>query len=644
LTWTAPTGSPTEYYAYLGTNNTCDYSGNYQDLGFWNGHHYFRHTLYSCTWQQAEAYAELDGGLWSGTGTGYLATIGSVNEKNKLAETAGNNRWFGGTDRVIPNIWKWSNGDPWVYTNWYTGEPNNNSPGQYYTVNNWNVSGQWDDQDTTTGNLYYFLMETVPNIADGTRVASESYTPSLLRFNTTYYWSAVGSNNYGMANDTQRWSFTTHNGKAENPLPAHLATGITAKTFNWDDIAGATNYNFYLGTASGTWDIVNGAACPTSNYTYVGSLNDEVTYYWKVATISPLETVQGDIWNFEFKHVDIDWLDGVTGSVDEGIPSEALIHGVTGNCPYTNQIPFNGTIGYFFTLTLDDATFPVDVTITLDHVALGYAPGQIGWYVEGFGWTFDPDPWLGVPLAWTNPGTANASVTITITNAKKDRADTDVVIAFSGTPDGPLPVILSSFTAFFTGSSSILNWTTQSEVNNSHWNIYRADNDNFTSAFKVNSAMIYGAGTTSELTKYSYVDNSGFEYNVTYYYWLESVDYANISAMYGPISVEIPEQDNPEAPEVPVFYGLSQNYPNPFNPSTEIMFKLQNNGNVTITVYNVKGEKVTTLFNGFVQSDDVIKTVWYGIDNHNNPVASGVYYYKLESKERMEVKKMLLIK
>jgi hypothetical protein len=220
------------------------------------------------------------------------------------------------------------------------------------------------------------------------------------------------------------------------------------------------------------------------------------------------------------------------------------------------------------------------------------------------------------------------------------RGDIPIVIG----DDNPLPVTLSSFTAAFTGSSSILNWTTQSELNNAGWNIYRAASEDYALSNRINPNLINGAGTTSELTQYSYVDNSGFEYNATYYYWLESVDYANISNLHGPISVEIPEQDNPEAPEVPEFYGLAQNYPNPFNPSTEIMFKLQNSGTVKISVYNVKGEKVATLFDEFVPAESLRKVIWNGVTQNGKPSASGVYFYRLESSERTEIKKMLLIK
>jgi len=88
---------------------------------------------------------------------------------------------------------------------------------------------------------------------------------------------------------------------------------------------------------------------------------------------------------------------------------------------------------------------------------------------------------------------------------------------------------------------------------------------------------------------------------------------------------------------------LSQNYPNPFNPSTTIRFNLPNPGNVKLSVYNVKGQLVKTLIDGFMNRD-MHEVVWNGDDDNNRSVASGVYFYRLEANGKQETKKMLLMK
>ena len=88
---------------------------------------------------------------------------------------------------------------------------------------------------------------------------------------------------------------------------------------------------------------------------------------------------------------------------------------------------------------------------------------------------------------------------------------------------------------------------------------------------------------------------------------------------------------------------LSQNYPNPFNPSTTISFDLPQTGKVNLSVYNIKGQLVRTIANDtFTQGRHEVK--WLGTDNNNNPVASGVYFYKIEANGQQEIKKMVMLK
>ncbi len=97
--------------------------------------------------------------------------------------------------------------------------------------------------------------------------------------------------------------------------------------------------------------------------------------------------------------------------------------------------------------------------------------------------------------------------------------------------------------------------------------------------------------------------------------------------------------------EIPV--GLSylyQNHPNPFNPSTTFEFSIQNDSNVKLTIFNIKGQKIKNLSNKeFVAGSHSI--IWFGDDENNKRVSSGIYYYKLNVNGKSEaVKKCLLLK
>ena len=89
---------------------------------------------------------------------------------------------------------------------------------------------------------------------------------------------------------------------------------------------------------------------------------------------------------------------------------------------------------------------------------------------------------------------------------------------------------------------------------------------------------------------------------------------------------------------------LHPNFPNPFNPSTSISFALEDGSDVKLIIYNVKGEKVKTIFNDRVNADEMTSIIWDGKDANNKDVASGVYFYKLITETQEYSKKMLMVK
>ena len=85
-------------------------------------------------------------------------------------------------------------------------------------------------------------------------------------------------------------------------------------------------------------------------------------------------------------------------------------------------------------------------------------------------------------------------------------------------------------------------------------------------------------------------------------------------------------------------YTLEQNYPNPFNPSTTIKYSIPEDGFVKLAVYNLLGEEVISLVN------NEQKAGRYEVVFDASRFASGVYMYRLESKNFLSIKKMLLVK
>jgi hypothetical protein len=89
---------------------------------------------------------------------------------------------------------------------------------------------------------------------------------------------------------------------------------------------------------------------------------------------------------------------------------------------------------------------------------------------------------------------------------------------------------------------------------------------------------------------------------------------------------------------LPAGFSLAQNYPNPFNPSTSISFVLPTASAVRLEIYNMIGQKVTTLVDGVLNAGQHTVT-W---DGHE--ASSGIYLYRLEAVDFVEVKKMTLLK
>ncbi|MBI4491022.1 MAG: T9SS type A sorting domain-containing protein [Deltaproteobacteria bacterium] len=93
----------------------------------------------------------------------------------------------------------------------------------------------------------------------------------------------------------------------------------------------------------------------------------------------------------------------------------------------------------------------------------------------------------------------------------------------------------------------------------------------------------------------------------------------------------------------PKEFGLDQNYPNPFNPATQIAYRLPVDSNVRLAVYNILGQQIRTLMNGFTPAGAYTVT-WDGKDEAGRQVASGMYLYRLDAGKFSSVKRMTLLK
>jgi hypothetical protein len=191
-----------------------------------------------------------------------------------------------------------------------------------------------------------------------------------------------------------------------------------------------------------------------------------------------------------------------------------------------------------------------------------------------------------------------------------------------------IPVELTSFTASVTGNNVELLWETATEINNSGFDIERkSENSEFSKI-----GFVPGFGTTTETKLYSFKDMD-MQPGV-YSYRLKQIDFDGSFEYSDEINIEV---------TAPAEFSLNQNYPNPFNPSTKISFSLADDSKVSLKVFDVLGNEITTLVNKDLAAGT------HSFDFNAANVNSGVYFYRIEAigangNNFIDMKKMMLIK
>lgn len=209
--------------------------------------------------------------------------------------------------------------------------------------------------------------------------------------------------------------------------------------------------------------------------------------------------------------------------------------------------------------------------------------------------------------------------------------------AFESGEDDPLPVTLSLFSAEAGNNQVTLRWVTESELNNDAFIIDRSlDGIRF---HKI--AEIPGKGNSNVRNEYHYID-SGVVNRTIYFYRLADRDFNGKITYHGIISAR------PQPPDhLPGRFVLHLNYPNPFNPETNIKFVVPNispgGEKIDLSIYDVFGKKVITLARG-AHTPGEYRVKWYGKDESGRAMPSGIYYYRLSSRNYSETQKLVLLK
>lgn len=192
------------------------------------------------------------------------------------------------------------------------------------------------------------------------------------------------------------------------------------------------------------------------------------------------------------------------------------------------------------------------------------------------------------------------------------------------------PVEITAFTVNNITDGAFLQWTTASESNNSGFDVERSDDN--TNYDKI--GFVQGAGTTTSPKNYEYTDNGR---TTVAWYRLKQIDLDgkfryNTPIYYAGIDTYIENNSRP------MKTALLGNYPNPFNPVTKIGYQVSAFGKIKLTVYDLLGREITTLV------EDSKPAGTYFVDFISLNLPSGIYVYALKTDNRVEYKKMTLLK
>jgi V8-like Glu-specific endopeptidase len=447
-----------------------------------------------------------------------------------------------------------------------------------------------------------------------------------------------------------------------NPNPANNTVGVSInlEELTWTNGAGANTNELYFGTNPGSLSLVQSGTLATSWTITVTPFDYSTSYYWQVVEVGDTCNSDGPVWNFTTEPdpnivVDTLFFDDFEGGIGQW-----TVTNQGGNCdwevllpPFPNSYTLPATSsGGLLAADSDECgsgtTFLSTATIVPILDLSSYSSGEV-WIEFDNDWNiFDAQDeahvevstdggstWTGV---WDQIGTDIRSTHEAINVTSLLAGQSNVSVRVRSVQPGwdwwwvldnflvygtyIVPVELTSFIANANDGNVELSWITATETNNSGFEIQRSTNGNFEAI-----AFINGKGTTTEPQAYSFTDEKVSVGIVNYR--LKQIDLDGTFEYSNVIEVDVP---------APSSFVLEQNYPNPFNPSTTIKFALPVETEVKLSVYNTIGEKVSEVFSG------TLKEGYHEVIFEAASLTSGTYFYRLETNEFVDVKKMLILK
>lgn len=199
--------------------------------------------------------------------------------------------------------------------------------------------------------------------------------------------------------------------------------------------------------------------------------------------------------------------------------------------------------------------------------------------------------------------------------------------------DNLVPTAPTGVAAGIADGSVIVTWDESPDEDFNYFSIRRGTEPGFDASIGAEVATT----TSTEFVDADVADGQ------TWYYRVVAFDFNENEGEFSQEVFAVVTGIGDNTSSIPQEFALSQNFPNPFNPETTVAFDLPENSDVTLKIYNTRGQLVKTLVNEN-KSAGTYQVVWNSTDNFGNRVASGLYIYSIKAGNFTKTMKMTLIK
>ena len=527
-------------------------------------------------------------------------------------------------------------------------QPSNPNPGNGTVNQSINTTLSWSCSDPNGDPLtydVYFGTSNNPSLTSGNQTSS-SYNPGQLNNSTTYYWKIVAKDNQGGTTEGPVWSFSTlAAGGGGDVIPPEL---IGVQTVESDqvvldfseplDSASVANPGNYL--ISDQIQVLN-AELSTSQERITLTTDQQILNHIYTIAVNNLTDTAGNVISSQanslfYKLLDIGSIGYIehlindvnaSATTDTNTSPAKTLDGLVNGDPDPNSRWAAQIMPQWIQYDLG-ATEPVGL------IAVSFYQWNAGRiYQYSIETSDDLVQWNEVvsnasssSQEWTLNEFTNLSARyvriVCLSNNQGDWAGVWEARIFE--PNNTTAVEFTEFTAKVNENNSVtLDWTTASEQNCKQFNITRKKgNGDF-----VIVDSVPGHGSVTETQQYTFTDNT---VNSGHYsYRLEEVDYSGHISYSNIIEIVV---NNPQD------YILEQNYPNPFNPTTTISYSVPKESFVSLQVYDILGNEISTLVN------EKKPQGYYNIEFNAKDLPSGIYFSRIQAGSFVAIKKMILLK